>query len=97
MKATIDIPDDLYRKVKARVALDETRIRDVTMALYRRWLAGEIELSEMLGEPLPTRAAVEKLERCFREADELLAKAPEGASAGDLLEQGRNRLENPDR
>jgi 8-oxo-dGTP diphosphatase len=31
VKATIDIPDDLYRKVKARVALDETRIRDVTI------------------------------------------------------------------
>ena len=38
MKATIDIPDALYRRVKARSALDGRSIRDVTIELYRRWL-----------------------------------------------------------
>jgi len=38
MKATIDIPDALYRQVKARAALDGRAIRDVTIELYTRWL-----------------------------------------------------------
>jgi len=38
MKATIDIPDDLHRQVKARSALSGRSIRDVTIELYRRWL-----------------------------------------------------------
>ena len=40
MKATIDIPDALYRRVKARSALDGRSIRDVTIELYEGWLAG---------------------------------------------------------
>jgi hypothetical protein len=39
MKATIDIPDALYRGVKARSALAGRSVRDVTIELYRRWLA----------------------------------------------------------
>jgi len=39
MKATIDIPESLYRQVKARSALGGRSIRDVTIELYRRWLA----------------------------------------------------------
>jgi hypothetical protein len=43
MKATIDIPDSLYRQVKARSAMEGRAVRDVTIALYRNWLgeAGE--------------------------------------------------------
>ncbi len=39
VKATIDIPDALYRQVKARAALGGRTIRDVTIEAYRRWLA----------------------------------------------------------
>ena len=38
MKATIDLPDDLYRRVKAKSALQGRAIRDVTAELYRQWL-----------------------------------------------------------
>lgn len=41
MKTTIDLPDDLYRAVKARAALEGRTVRDVTVDLYRRWL-GEL-------------------------------------------------------
>lgn len=41
MKATIDVPDALYRRVKARAALDGRAVRDVTIELYERWLVGE--------------------------------------------------------
>lgn len=42
MKATIDVPEDLYRKVKARSALEGRSVRDVTVELFRRWL-GELD------------------------------------------------------
>lgn len=38
MKATIDVPDALYRRVKARAALDGRAVRDITIELYERWL-----------------------------------------------------------
>jgi hypothetical protein len=38
MKATIDVPDDLYRRVKAKTALQGRAIREVTVELYQRWL-----------------------------------------------------------
>jgi hypothetical protein len=38
MKATIDIPDDLYRRVKARSAMLGRPVREVTIELFRRWL-----------------------------------------------------------
>lgn len=38
MKATIDVPDALYRRVKARAALEGRAVREVTIALYQGWL-----------------------------------------------------------
>ena len=39
MKATVDIPDPLYRQVKARAALEGRAVREVTIELYERWLS----------------------------------------------------------
>ncbi len=39
MKVTIEIPDALYRQIKARSALGGRSVRDVTIEAYRRWLA----------------------------------------------------------
>lgn len=38
MKATIDIPDDLYRKVKAKSALEGRPLREVAITLFRNWV-----------------------------------------------------------
>lgn len=38
MKATIDVPDALYRQVKARAALEGRAVREVTIELYTTWL-----------------------------------------------------------
>ncbi|MCU0728023.1 MAG: hypothetical protein MUE73_19915 [Planctomycetes bacterium] len=38
MKTTIDIPDEIYRRVKARSALEGRAVRDVVIDLFRRWL-----------------------------------------------------------
>lgn len=40
MKATIDVPDALYRQVKARAAMEGRAIREVTIELYETWLGG---------------------------------------------------------
>ena len=38
MKATLDIPDELYRKVKAKSALEGRRVREVAIALFSEWV-----------------------------------------------------------
>lgn len=88
MKATIDIPDDLYRQVKAKSALQGKRIREVTIELYRRWLA-EAEARR------PAETPEAWLEGWIRLADEAMRHAPPGPTARELLEEGRDRLERP--
>jgi hypothetical protein len=39
MKTTLDVPDDLYRAVKSRSAMQGLTIRSVTLMLYGDWLA----------------------------------------------------------
>jgi len=41
MKATIDIPDELYRSVKARSALEGRPLRSVAVELFQKWLDGQ--------------------------------------------------------
>ncbi len=43
MKATIEIPDALYRRVKAKSALEGQPVREVVMHLFRGWL-GEADV-----------------------------------------------------
>ena len=38
MKTTMNLPDDLYRRVKAKSALEGKAVREVTIELYRAWL-----------------------------------------------------------
>ena len=41
MKATIEVPDELYRLVKAKSALEGRAIREVTEELYRAYVGVE--------------------------------------------------------
>lgn len=70
LKATIDIPDELYRRVKAKSALEGKRIRGVTIGLYRRWLA-EIEASSS------TQTPEAWLKGWIRLADEAMQHVPQ--------------------
>ena len=38
MKVTIDIPEALYRRLKAKAAADGRSVRDVTIEAYEAWL-----------------------------------------------------------
>jgi hypothetical protein len=56
MKATIDVPDRLYRRVKARAALEGRAIRDVTIELYEGWLREQGDPAPEVGAPLSGEA-----------------------------------------
>ena len=38
MKATFQIPDELYREVKAETTREGRTLRDVTISLFEQWL-----------------------------------------------------------
>ena len=85
MKATINIPDDLYRQVKAEAALRGLTVREVTTRLYRRWLKeGE---GGSAGE---TPAAW--LHSWLDDADGAIGGAPPGPPAREELARDRKRL-----
>ncbi|MCX6875787.1 MAG: hypothetical protein NTW21_18560 [Verrucomicrobia bacterium] len=41
MATSIEIPDELYRKLEAKTTAMGRRVREVTMELYEHWLADE--------------------------------------------------------
>ncbi len=86
MKATIDIPDALYRKVKAQCALRGHSVPEVTIELYQSWL-GETPATT------PEDSPETWLESWLAEADAAARDAPPGPSAREPLEADRNRLE----
>jgi plasmid stability protein len=47
MKATLDLPDDLMRAIKARAAQEDRKLKDLMADLLRRGLAGKT------GGPVP--------------------------------------------
>ncbi len=85
MKATIDIPDDLYRQIKAEAALRGLTVREVTTRLYRRWLKEGDARS-------PGEAPSAWLHSWLDEADQAIGRAPPGPSAREELARDRNRL-----
>jgi hypothetical protein len=92
MTTVIDIPDELYQKVTARVASLGRRVPEVTVELYERWLRDE----KRADVPTAAQPAGEQwLEEWFRSADEAISRAPAGPAARELLLQDRNRLEKP--
>ena len=38
MKATIEIPDELYRRVKAKSAMEGLAVREVAVSLFSTWI-----------------------------------------------------------
>jgi hypothetical protein len=86
MKATLEIPDELYRRVKAKSALQGRAIREVTIDLYQHWLADE-------SAPTQPESPEEWLEEWIRLGEEMLKDAPPGPTGTEILAADRNRLE----
>ncbi len=59
MKATIEVPDDLYRQVKAKSALEGRAVREVAIELFR----GYVSEQSPAGDEQAT--AAEKAARVF--------------------------------
>lgn len=74
MKVTIDIPDDLYRRVKARTAEEGRRIREVAADLFQKWLdeGGDSRASAEI--PVITPAQLSR----HRDAESLRRAYPQG-------------------
>ncbi len=51
MRTTMDIPDELYRSLKARAAMEGRSVREVAVNLFREWVGQEAE-----GAPATTPA-----------------------------------------
>jgi hypothetical protein len=81
MKATVDVPDQLYRQVKARAALEGRAVRDVTIELYERWLAEPGDVAAVDRSAL-AEAWIERWEAIGREAAE---KAVDPRSTLEIL------------
>jgi hypothetical protein len=86
MKATIDVPDDLYRRIKAKAAMRGLTIRDVTTALYQQWLREKADASDH-------QAPSQWLRDWFAAADEAMGDAAEGLSAREEIATDRGRLD----
>ena len=107
MKATIDIPDDLYQRVAAESARQGRPVDAVVTELIRRSLdkaptesQGTESARVATRPPGMTRRAWAKqhptppwLDEWFRAAEEAFKDAPPGPTAREILEEDRNRLE----
>lgn len=51
MKTSLDLPDELYRQVKARSALEGRTVREVATALFAAWVAGDVEVHNSSASP----------------------------------------------
>jgi hypothetical protein len=87
VKTTIEIPDELYRKVKAKSAIEGRHVRDVTIELYRHWVEGKP------AKRVKPAAARAWLEEWLKLGEEASRNAPPGPSAREILEQDRSRLD----
>jgi len=86
MKATIDIPDDLYRKLSARSEEQGRPVDAVAVELLQRGLDQGMEETD-------TSPRVGAIEHMLRLAHEFAQHAPPGPTATEILEADRNRLE----
>lgn len=103
MKATIDIPDDLYRRVKAKSALQGRPVRSVAIELFERWLKDDAPAArrsipateDNSEEAVQARRRATKawLDKWLAMGEEAFRDAPPGPTAREILDADRSRLE----
>jgi hypothetical protein len=87
MKVTIEVPDELYRRVKSQAALTGRSVREVTTELYQHWL----------GDTPPDQrapSAAAWLEEWVALGHEALQGANPATTASDILAADRARLDS---
>ena len=80
MKATMQIPDEMYREVKAKSALEGRSVRSVTVMLYASWLRGLVPEPDYEMRFAPTKPADGKKPNlsCFGVGRRFVRKNAEG-------------------
>lgn len=91
MKTTIELPDALYRQVKAKSSINGQTVRQVTERLYELWLAGRLTLAA--GETAEGEGRGDWVKRWVRETDELAEQIRRSAvdkrTCRDILQADR--------
>jgi hypothetical protein len=100
MKTTMEIPDDLYRKLKARSAAQGKTVREVVVNLVQEWLkdskkggTGTMEPQTQVELQTQDEDKTAELRRWLDEASAIDAAAPPGPSALEYLMSDRRRLD----
>ena len=97
MKATMQIPDEMYREVKAKSALQGRSVRSVTIMLYASWLRGLVDESGMKSSVVETRPAAGSKPNlaCFGIGRRFVRKNADGphdmASIRESIAKGRRK------
>lgn len=94
MKATIQIPDEMYREVKAKSALQG---RSVTIMLYASWLRGLVDETGMKDPVVETHTAGTRPNlSCFGIGRRFVRKNADGphdmASIRESIAKGRRKV-----
>ena len=101
--ATIEIPDDLYRRFEAKCALQGRSVQAVAIELFERWLEESAPAAQRTAPPVEDnseeavwarrRATKAWLDRWLWAGEEALKDAPPGPTAREILDADRSRLE----
>ncbi|MBU6365454.1 MAG: hypothetical protein KJT01_04535 [Gemmatimonadetes bacterium] len=83
MKTTIELPDELYRRVKAKSALEGKTVREVATSLFQQWADGTVARGEV---PAPLEAR-DRAEAWLAEWERMAAALGRDAPGGGLVDQ----------
>ncbi|NLB68272.1 MAG: hypothetical protein GX804_01090 [Lentisphaerae bacterium] len=83
IKTTIELPDELYRQVKAKSAMEGLHVREVTIALYQQWLAQPQNSSD-------TQNSSQWLDEMM---SLVITEPKNGPTARAIVEEDRSRLD----
>ena len=88
MKTSIDLPDELYRQVKARSALEGKTVREVATSLFAAYAAGRGAPEGSVASHEPDEAERERSLRVYEERIASLRESLARAGVtGGLVEQ----------
>ena len=88
MKTSLDLPDDLYRRVKSKSALEGLAVCEVATALFSAWVEGRVSTDPIAGPPIAAGVAADPRQEWlarWRDISSSVSKA--GAGTPGLVDQ----------
>ena len=87
MKTTIDLPDDLYRRVKAKSALEGKTVREVATSLFQQWADGTVPRGEHLAGSDREESRLRRAQEWIASFRALSREMGDAATEGSVVEQ----------